>query len=47
MSNNLRDLYRNYAGVQNVIQNGRIDSQRLLMDNYRKIDPVNHGYIIP
>ncbi|TNV84563.1 hypothetical protein FGO68_gene913 [Halteria grandinella] len=46
ISNNLRDLYKHYAGAQNVIQHGRIDSQRLLMENYKKLDPINYGYLL-
>jgi len=44
LSNNLREVYKQMGGAQNVVQMGRIESQRLLQENYRKIDPNSHGY---
>jgi len=53
LTNNLRDLYRNHAGALNVVQHGRIDSQRLLLENYKKLESLsnvhgnsNHGYLL-
>ena len=54
LTNNLRDLYRHHAGALNVVQHGRIDSQRLLLENYKKLDSLSnvhhqshhHGYLL-
>ena len=34
--NNLRDQYK--GNVQNVVEMGRIESQRLLLENYQRLD---------
>lgn len=44
LHNNLRDVYKQIGGAQRVLQEGRIESQRLLMENYRKIDPQGYGH---
>ena len=46
LSNNLREVYKN-MNARNVVEEGRIESQRLLMENYRKIDVGNMGYPAP
>lgn len=44
MYNNLREIYKNVAGAHNVVSNGRLESQRLLLENYKKVDIGNYGY---
>ena len=39
IQNNLREVYKN-MGANKVVEAGRIESQRLLMENYKKIDPI-------
>ena len=46
LSNNLRDLYRNYAGAHNIVHYGRIDSQRLLIENQKKHEPLSYGLLM-
>ena len=46
LSNNLRDLYKHYSGPQQVVHYGRIDSQRLLLENSRKIDQLNYAALL-
>ncbi|CDW84557.1 protein kinase domain containing protein [Stylonychia lemnae] len=44
--NNLRDVYRNMGGgAQSIVQAGRLESQRLLLDHYKRVDPNNHQIV--
>lgn len=38
MQNNLRNRY---AGAQSIVEQGRIESQRLLMERYRRIEQAD------
>ena len=38
IKNNLREKYLNIGGAQNILKEGRKESQRLLMDRYKRDD---------
>jgi hypothetical protein len=41
LQNGLRDAYKQMVGANNIVAAGRLESQRLLLDHYRKVEPIN------
>ena len=39
-------MYQQIAG-SNIVSNSRIESSRIMMDHYNKIEAAKHGYRLP